>query len=197
MSGSHLPPQAGSGRGVFTETSLNTLKQLIAEGRVGNRWYKVNLHVHGERNGPQKVVDEARRAEIDLLAITDHQTFNYCDAIIAASRMQGRALKVLRALRLPHMKVCMSSLFSLKAFADDAEPNSWVSSKSPALGRPRSHQNETPTRYSTKCMTGGIIVIPHPKTQGIGLLDSARKISTKEDWLESGHIRLMQIHEEV
>lgn len=41
-----------------------------------------------------------------------------------------------------------------------------------------------------------MIVVPHPYTDKIGLLDSSRKISTKRDWLEGGHIRLMQIAEE-
>lgn len=40
---------------------------------------------------------------------------------------------------------------------------------------------------------GGLTIIPHPFSQGMGLLDSARKISTREEWLESGHVRLIQI----
>ncbi len=38
--------------------------------------------------------------------------------------------------------------------------------------------------------------MPHPFTEDIGMLDGARKMSTKIDWLESGHVRLMQISEE-
>jgi hypothetical protein len=40
---------------------------------------------------------------------------------------------------------------------------------------------------------GGIIVVPHPFAPKIGLFDSARKINTKIDWLESGCLHLMQI----
>jgi hypothetical protein len=42
---------------------------------------------------------------------------------------------------------------------------------------------------------GGLIVTPHPFAEKIGLLDSARKLSTKLEWLESGHIRLFQVSE--
>jgi hypothetical protein len=43
---------------------------------------------------------------------------------------------------------------------------------------------------------GGVIVIPHPFASKIGLLDSARKISTKMEWLESGFLRLTQAPED-
>jgi hypothetical protein len=39
---------------------------------------------------------------------------------------------------------------------------------------------------------GGIVVVPHPFSDNIGLLDSARKIGTKLEWLESGFIRFIQ-----
>ena len=58
MPGTILPPSAGSERTAFTENSLRTLKQLIAEGHVGNRWYMVNLHAHGHGNDPRRVVEE-------------------------------------------------------------------------------------------------------------------------------------------
>lgn len=40
---------------------------------------------------------------------------------------------------------------------------------------------------------GGVIIMPHPWAPKIGLLDSARKMSTKLEWLESSHIRLTQV----
>ena len=197
MAESNVPDEAGNGRPVFAENSLRTLKQLIAEGRVGNRWYKVNLHAHGERNDPQRVVDEARRAEIDLLAITDHQTFKYCDAIIEASRMQGRALKVLPGIEITaHEGVHIIAIFA-ESFCGDARTQFMGFLEIPGTGSTTIASKRNADEIFDKVHDlGGIIVIPHPKTQGIGLLDSARKISTKEDWLESGHIRLMQIHEE-
>lgn len=42
----------------------------------------------------------------------------------------------------------------------------------------------------------GIIVVPHPFSDGIGMLDSARKLNTKVEWLESGHVGLMQMPED-
>jgi len=68
----------------FNTSTLEILKSLANDLPVGNRWFKVNLHVHGEGNEPVEVVQQARQAEIDLLAVTDHQSFAYCDAIIAA-----------------------------------------------------------------------------------------------------------------
>lgn len=49
------------------------------------------------------------------------------------------------------------------------------------------------TKVDEEC---GVIIVPHPFTEDIGLLDGARKLSTKVDWLESGYIRLMQVSEE-
>lgn len=42
----------------------------------------------------------------------------------------------------------------------------------------------------------GVIIVPHPFTHQIGMLDSARKMSTKVDWLECGHVRLIQVAED-
>ena len=39
---------------------------------------------------------------------------------------------------------------------------------------------------------GGITVVPHPFSSKTGLLDGARKLSTKMDWLASGFVRLIQ-----
>lgn len=43
---------------------------------------------------------------------------------------------------------------------------------------------------------GGIVVVPHPFADKTGLLDSARKMSTRIEWLESGFIRLTQCPED-
>ena len=77
----------------------NTLKRLA--GKVtGTRYLKVNLHVHGMGQDPSAVVEAARAAALDLIAITDHQTFAACDAIVAASKTSGRELTVLPGIEI-------------------------------------------------------------------------------------------------
>ena len=73
---------------------------LSAERPAGNRWFKVNLHAHGEGNRPDDVVKAARNAKIDLLAITDHQTFDYYDAITETAAKPGRPLTVLPGIEI-------------------------------------------------------------------------------------------------
>ena len=196
MPGTILPPSAGSERTAFTENSLRTLKQLIAEGHVGNRWYMVNLHAYGHGNDPRRVVEEARLGEIDLLAITDHQSFNHCDEVVAAAASEGRRLTVLPGMEITaHEGVHIIAIFAA-SFRGEARTHflGWL--EIPGTGSTSIASRKKADEIFDKVdELGGIIIIPHPKTQGIGLLDSARKISTKEDWLESGHIRLMQIHE--
>ena len=84
----------------FNTTTLEVLKSLANEHPAGNRWFKVNLHVHGEKNDPAEIVRQARDAEIDILAITDHQSFDYCDGIIAAANTAGRFLIVLPGVEI-------------------------------------------------------------------------------------------------
>src|SRR5438045_1993370 len=90
---------------VFTLSTLEALKQLIAEGPAGNRWFKVNLHLHGEKNDPGEIVSLARAAGIDLIAITDHQSFGSYDAIAAAaSATSGRLLTVLPGIEITSLE---------------------------------------------------------------------------------------------
>src|SRR5947209_18010145 len=84
----------------FTENTHATLKQFRLTGPSGNRWFKVNLHVHAEGNKPSEIVQQARAAEIDLLAITDHQAFTDYDAVAAAASTPGRTVVVLPGIEI-------------------------------------------------------------------------------------------------
>jgi uncharacterized protein YukE len=178
-------------------TMLETLKKVIERGSVGNRWFKVNLHLHGEGNNPTEIVKEAPKAEVDLIAITDHQTFQYYDAIASAAKSPGRPLTVFPGMEItahegPHLLAIFPADYSshqrtlLMGWLEINPPaDTKVASKKKVADIFRKIEEER-----------GIVVTPHPYAEDIGLLDGARKLSTKIDWLESGHVRLIQTGED-
>ena len=98
----------------FKTKTLQTLKQLATHGPCGNRWYKVNLHVHGQGSDPPDLVETARAAELDLIAITDHQSFKYYEAIFEAAKKPGRSLVVLPGMEITtHEGVHVLAIFPL------------------------------------------------------------------------------------
>jgi ABC-type cobalamin/Fe3+-siderophores transport system ATPase subunit len=181
-------------RPTFTKNSLQILRELIEAKPAGNRWCKVNLHVHGQGSDPAEIVRQARAAEIDLLAITDHQSFSCCDAVIAASKTDGRSLVVLPGIEITaHEGVHLLCIFP-QTFDSNARTFllGWL--EIPGDGKTHVASKRVVGDIFDKVDDlGGIIVVPHPYSAGIGLLDGARKMSTKEDWLASGHVRLVQM----
>ncbi len=181
----------------FTENTHATLKQFLAAGPSGNRWFKVNLHVHAEGNKPSEMVQQARAAEIDLLAITDHQSFSYYDAVANAAAPPGRALTVLPGIEVTSLEgVHVLALFP-PAFTSTERTQfiGWL--EIPGTGETGVASRKQLSEILEKVdEEDGIIVVPHPFTPKIGLLDSSRKINTKMEWLESGHIHLMQLSPE-
>lgn len=181
----------------FNKNTLSTLLELGASGPAGNRWFKVNLHAHGQGQSAHEIIRHARLAGIDLLAITDHQCFNYCDGIIAAAKSDGRAITVLPGIEITSSEGAhLLALFS-KSFDESRRAKflGWLELSGTGDCRQASRK---PVKDILPKVNeeGGIIIVPHPYTPGIGLLDSARKISTKMEWLESGYIHLMQIAED-
>jgi DNA repair ATPase RecN len=177
----------------FAQSAPQFLQQLIDEGPAGNRWFKVNLHVHGQGNDPAKVVRQAREAEIDLLAITDHQTFRYYPAIAEAAHQPGRPLVVLPGIEITTPEgVHLLAIFP-ETFSEDDQKllYGWLrisgagDTKQPARPPLADIIKEINDR-------GGVLTVPHPKSPKIGMMDSARKIGIKEEWLDSGYVRLMQ-----
>lgn len=171
---------------------LETLRRFSDLGGVGNDWYKANLHVHGKDNDPEEIVSVALEAEIDLLAVTDHQTFQYCDGIIEAAG--GTRITVLPGIEITttegvHLLGVFPSDFSITR---QREFIGWLDLKREGDTRVASKHkvDEVLRKISGE---EGIVIAPHPFSSDIGLLDSARKIETRLDWLETGLVRLMQL----
>lgn len=171
---------------------LETLRGFRDEGGVGNDWYKANLHVHGKDNDPEEIIQVAREADIDLLAVTDHQTFKYCDSIIEAA--EGTNITVLPGIEITTTEgVHLLGIFSSDYGASQRrEFIGWLDIKREGDTRVAStHKVDEVLRKVAD--EGGIVIAPHPFSSDIGLLDSARKLQTRLDWLETGLVRLMQI----
>jgi hypothetical protein len=157
----------------------------------------VNLHVHGEGNDPSAVVSAARDAEIDLLAITDHQTFDQFDGIAAAAKTAGRRLVVLPGIEI----TTHEGLHLLAIFPPDFSQKrreqliGWL--QIPGTGDTRIASVQTVDDILPHIeQAGGIVVIPHPWTPKIGLLGGSPKVETRVRWLESGYIKLIQVPDE-
>jgi predicted metal-dependent phosphoesterase TrpH len=178
-------------------TTLETLKALLADQPPGNRWVKVNLHVHGQGHDPAEVVRQARAAELDLIAITDHQTFRYHDPIAEAATAPGRLLTVLVGMEITALEG--AHLLAVFPFGYSPEQRAgfcgWLEIDGSGDPRVASRRKVHEILQKVEKDEGGVIVVPHPFAQDIGLLDGARKLSTKMEWLESGHIRLFQVSE--
>jgi hypothetical protein len=175
-------------------TTLDNLKSFLAAEPSGNRWFKVNLHTHGLGHDAAQFVDYARCAEIDVVAVTDHQSFGAVAAIQAAASSPGRVLIV-----LPGIEITAREGAHILAIFPSTQTNV---DRQAFLGFLEIAGTGDTSEASRKSVSeifnkvhelGGVIVIPHPFTGNIGLLASARKMSTKLEWLDSGHIELMQI----
>src|SRR5688500_9238789 len=90
----------------FDQNRLKKLRELVRCGPVGHRWYKVDLHVHGEGNDPDELVRVARAHEVDLIAITDHQSFRYVQPVMDAAAKDGRQLTVLPGIEITTKEGC-------------------------------------------------------------------------------------------
>src|SRR5438552_2477195 len=104
----------------FAKATLEALKQFATSGPAGNRWFKVNLHVHGQSNDPADIVRHARAAGIDLLAITDHQAFQWIDAVVDAAKVLGRQLTVLPGIEITANEGCHLLAAFPQTFRGDA-----------------------------------------------------------------------------
>ena len=179
------------------KTTLEILKSLLDGPPVGNRWFKVNLHVHALGNDSTEIVRRAREASIDLLAITDHQSFDHCDAVIAAATTPGPTVTILPGIEITsHEGVHVLAVFPQSYGAvERTRLLGWLEIAGGGDTKIASGKNLSDIFKKVRD-EGGILIVPHPFTAGIGMLDSARKLSTKVDWLESGHVGLMQIAED-
>ena len=143
------------------------------------------------------MVSAARRANIDILAITDHQTFDYYEGILTASQSPGRPLNVLPGIEITtheglHLLAIFPPCFSRRGREQFI---GWL--EIPGTGDTRIASGKTVDEILLHIeQEGGIVVVPHPWTPKIGLLGGSPKVETRVRWLESGHIKLIQIAED-
>jgi AAA domain len=156
---------------------------------------KVNLHVHGIGHDPAEIVLQAREAAVDLIAITDHQSFEYFEGIAEAAASAGRVLTVLPGIEITAREgVHLLAIFP-GTYSRDRRVRfyGWLEIEGLGDTSEASRKGVLEIMRKVEEDEGGIIIVPHPFTPKIGLLDSSRKLSTKVEWLESGHIRLIQV----
>lgn len=181
---------------IFANTSLDFLKSTSSQ-HIGNRWFKVNLHVHGSGNDPEEVVRVAAREQVDLLAVTDHQTFEFYKGIASAARHSEHNITVLPGIEITSPEGCHLLAIFPQSFGKDKQQQFYGLMEMPNVGDTRQPARTPLSKILTTVDDlGGIIVVPHPMSEKFGLLDSARKLGIREEWLDSGHIRLMQCQEE-
>ena len=181
----------------FQISATDWLEAISGGPCVGTRWFKADLHVHSNGLKPADIVSRARAENVDIMAITEHQTFGSFDDIAAAAKAPGRPLTVLPGIEITsHEGAHILALFP-GDFAKDLQLRliGWLGIA--RIGDTNDASTKTIDDILNKIdLEGGITIVPHPFTGKIGLLDSSRKVGTKVRWLESGHIRLIQAPED-
>lgn len=174
---------------------LTNLKSFI-DAPCGGQWFRANLHVHAKGNTPDAIVEAAHKAGISLLAVTDHNSFAHvADVRSAAVKHSNGRLAVLSGIEITlHEGAHLIAIFDEDMTED--EQTSFLG----AVGLPLdgSEKNVVKDHTCSEVLReisdrNGITLVPHPFTGAIGLLDSARKMPTRMDWLESGNLGLIQI----
>jgi hypothetical protein len=179
----------------MAQSKLQNLKEFL-ETPPGATWHKVNLHVHAAGQDPDKIVDAAIKANISLIAITDHNSFRFVKPVQeAAARRPDADLVVLPGIEITLQEGAHIIAIFDRDFSETSQTYFLGTLKLPTDATDRNAvKDRTCSQVLTDITDGkGITVVPHPYTKNIGFLDSARKISTKLDWLESGNIGLIQI----
>ena len=177
---------------------LLNLKEFL-QNEYGSTWHKVNLHVHALGQDPEKLVDQAIKAGITLIAITDHNTFRFVKPVqIAAKKRSDTNLVVLPGIEITLEEGAHILAIFDSGFDEDKQTHFLGTIKLPINGSDATPVRE---RTCTQVLTDitdakGITVVPHPYSEDIGFLDRARKLPTKMAWLESGNIGLIQIPQE-
>jgi len=181
--------------------SLNRLEYLrkFSGTCQGADWHRVNLHVHASGQDPDEIVDSALRAGISLIAVTEHNTFRFVKSIQeAALRRAGSGLVVLPGIEIT-LEEGAHIIAIFEADFDESKQSHFIGMLK--LPVEASTKDAVKDKTCSEVLTDitdarGITVVPHPFSSDIGFLDKARKIPTKMDWLESGNIGLIQIHDD-
>lgn len=172
------------------------LKSLSADGPAGNRWLKVNLHVHARGNDPAEIVAAARRAHVDIIAITDHQAFCTYGSVARAAETPGRTLTVLPGIEITSVEgVHLLGIFP-QSFDDDAQKGflGWLEITGSGSTKAASTRAVEDILRKVDSLSG-VTIVPHPFTDDIGMFASASKMNMRERWLDSGFVHLVQIAE--
>ncbi len=181
-----------------------TIERLVdlryfLDNKHGAQWHKVNLHIHGKGQNPDEIVKKAFEAGISLIAVTDHNTFQFVKPIQDAAKKRPEANLVV----LPGIEITLEEGAHILAIFDEDFNETKQTHFLGTLKIPLNGSDKTPVKDKTcsEVLTDitdskGITVVPHPFSENIGFLDSARKIPTKMTWLESGNIGLIQISED-
>ena len=143
------------------------------------------------------MVSEARKAEIDILAITDHQTFDAYEQVYAESKTAGRTLTVLPGIEITtHEGVHIIAIFPQQYAKRQREHFiGWL--EIPGTGDTKIGAKRTVDEVLQHIVDeGGVVVAPHPWTPNIGFLSCSPKIQTRVNWLETGHIKLIQVKQD-
>ena len=142
-------------------------------------------------------MDSARDQGLDFVAISDHQSFSAVQGIVRAAARRDRPLTVFPGIEITSVEGAHLLAVFPPAFDVDQQKRFEGFLEVDGQGDTRLASRQTVTEILPKVHEeGGIVVIPHPFSDKIGLLDSARKIGTKLEWLESGHIRFIQSPED-
>jgi hypothetical protein len=180
------------------KSRLETLKGFL-EASPGAAWHRTNLHVHASGQDPKMIVDEAIRAGLTLVAITDHNTFKFVKPVqdAAAKRTDGNLVVI------PGIEITLEEGAHIIAVFDTdfdvTKQNHFLGMlKLPIDGSAKDAVRDKSCSEVLTDITDakGITIVPHPFSNDIGFLDKARKISTKMTWLESGNIGLIQIQDD-
>ena len=176
-----------------------TLLKRFVDSEYGTTWQKANLHVHAQGQDPEEIVDEAIKAGISIIAITDHNTFRFVKPVQeAAENRSDRKLVVLPGIEIT-LEEGAHILAVFDADFDETQQTHFLGTlKIPVEGSIHTPvKDRTCSQVLTDIMDSkGITVVPHAYSDDIGFLDKARKVSTKMSWLESGNIGLIQINED-
>ena len=137
----------------------------------------------------------AREAHIDLIAVTDHQSFEHYGAIAQASCRPGRPLVVLPGIEITANEGCHLLAVFPKSYSEAQQHRfyGWLEIEGTGDTREASRKRTIDILRKVVDEEGGVIIVPHPFAPKIGFLDSSRKLSTREEALETGHIRLFQL----
>jgi DNA repair ATPase RecN len=144
-----------------------------------------------------ELIRNARLENLDFIAITDHQTFRYVESVRQAASSPGRSLVVFPGIEITTVEgVHLLAIFPVSYSPEQATRFVGFLQLSDSGDTAEASRVGVSQILEKVSAEGGIVITPHPFAEKTGLLDSARKMSTRIEWLESGLVRLVQSPED-